>query len=611
VSVRNDEPTSNLRPKGTRIVCGVIAVIGALALWAAPAMGDMTVTSFRLTSNLPPQATPPPSAPPIPSFGPSTFVAGGHPDAGSYSSFAYSNATDDIEEALTNFGPGLLGNAESVPKCPQAELLLGGTNCPAGSQIGTSRLDVRLAGSIPYAGVSGKLFNGELLGNEPGRLAAVTVVGGATLVSSIPFSITPRGGGDYGLTGTLSDISTLDSPPPDFQVMGLSFIILGATNSSNYVRNPTSCELNTSTGQARSYENSTFVDGPPFSFATTGCDQIPFAPKTSLTIGSKGTTKFNGYPPLVFKVTQAVGEADQMGTKLTLPIELNTNNTAYTLCSQAQADADSCPAKSKFGWATAISPFLGEPAQGPVYLIQQSTNSLPGLLLDLKGRVHVKVQTKTTLVNGKQIQSLVLNAPQLPVTELRVALNGGKTTGVFLNRQDLCFKGDSTTKFNPVTGLVKDYGWNGKQVGDDKVTATVLGCGPAVKSKLKGATTSEPTLTITATKHPDGANLKSLRVSLGKNLSLVKSELSSGSATAAAGPSLEYVDRHAFRVTDLPTAGSGKVTIRLDDGAVKVSKRSRSVLKHGRSRGFSVKVSPTPVSGEANSTKATFKVKGH
>ena len=33
-----------------------------------------------------------------------------------------------------------------------------------------------------------------------------------------------------------------------------------------------------------------------------------------------------------------------MGNKVTLPIELNTNNTAYMLCSQAQADSDSCPA---------------------------------------------------------------------------------------------------------------------------------------------------------------------------------------------------------------------------------------------------------------------------
>lgn len=589
-----DEPTSNRRLNGTRIVCAVITVIGALALWAAPAMGDaaISISSYEITSNLPTSGVPAP--------GPSTFQSGAHSDAGSYTAFSYTNGTEDLRTALTNFGPGLLGNPESVPKCSQELLVAGGTGCPAASVIGTSRLEA--AGFPPLMGT---LYNAELLGNEPGRLAAVTNAGPlGIIVSSLPFEITPRGNGDYGLTGTLSDANRLGAS----HINALSFLINGSTN--NYVRNPTSCELNVSTGQAYGWDDPTVVQGPPYAFGTTGCEQLPFAPQTSLTIGSKGTTKFNGYPPMVFKVTQAVGEADHMGNKLTLPIELNTNNTAYTLCSQAQADSDSCPANSKFGWATAISPFLGEPAQGPVYLIQQSTNSLPGLLLDLRGRVHVKVQTKTTLINGKRIQSLVLNAPQLPVTELRVALNGGRKTGVFLNRQDLCFQGNSTTKFNSVTALDKDYGWNGKQTSDQKITATVLGCGPAVKGKLTGGASAEPSLTVAVTKHPDAVNMKELRVSLSKNLSLVESQLSSGSATAAAGASLEYVDSHTFKVTGLPTAGSGKVTIRLDGGAVRVSKYSRTVLKHGRSRHFSVKVTPTPVSGEGTSTKTKFKVKG-
>jgi hypothetical protein len=603
-TVPYDEPTSKLRMKGTGIV---LAVMGALALWAAPAMGDVTVTHYWITSDLPPQVTAPPSAPPIPSFGPSTVVAGAHPDAGSYTRFSYSNGTDDLETALTNFGAGLLGNPESVPKCPEAALQAGGTDCPAGSQIGTSRLDVQPAGvGSAIAGFSGRLYNAELLGNEPGRLAAVTTVGAATLVSSIPFTITPRGGGDYGLTGTLTDISRLDVTAfGNLQTYALSFIINGSQN--NYVRNPTSCELNVSTGQASSYENETFVDGPAYQFATTGCEQVPYTPKTSLTIGDRGSTQFNKFPPFVFKLSQGLGEADTQGNKLTLPIELNTNNTAYTLCSQEQADADNCPAASKFGWATAKSPFLGELVQGPVYLIQQTATSLPGLLLDLRGRVHVKVQTKTTLINGKQIQSLVLNAPQLPVSELTVALNGGRKTGVFQNRQDLCFKGDSTTRFNSVTALAKNYGWNGKQTGDDKVTATVLGCGPAVRGKLRSATRSRPSLTITATKHPDAVNMKSLRVSLSKNLTLSRSRLSRGSAS---GGSLRYVNRHAFRVTGLPAAGSAKVTIRLRRGAVRVSARSRSALKRGRSRGFSIKVSPTPVSGKGTSTKTKFRVRG-
>ena len=156
------------------------------------------------------------------------------------------------------------------------------------------------------------------------------------LVSSIPFTITPRGGGDYGLTGTLANISRLLSGR--LQVTALGFIINASTNG--YVRNPTSCELNFSTGQATGYDDPTFVDGPPYSFATTGCEQMPFAPKVSLTVGDRGSTAFNKFPPIVLKITQAAGEADEMGNKVTLPIELNTNNTAYTLCSQAQADSD-------------------------------------------------------------------------------------------------------------------------------------------------------------------------------------------------------------------------------------------------------------------------------
>ena len=85
---------------------------------------------------------------------------------------------------------------------------------------------------------------------------------------------------------------------------------------------------------------------------------------------------FGAIPPFVLKITQANGEGDIRGNKITLPVELNTNNTAYTLCTQAQADSDTCPAASKFGWATAKSPFLGEPVQGPIYLVQQTSSSL-------------------------------------------------------------------------------------------------------------------------------------------------------------------------------------------------------------------------------------------
>ena len=150
-----------------------------------------------------------------------------------------------------------------------------------------------------------------------------------------------------------------------------------------------------SSGEAIGYNDPTTITGPPFTFTTTGCDTVAFAPDRVDEVGDRGTTKFNGYPPLTFKISQPAGtQADIQNVKVLLPIELNTNNPAYKLCTQAQADADACPANSKFGGAIAKSPFLQDTVSGPVYLIQQTASSLPGLLIDLNGRVHVKIQTR-------------------------------------------------------------------------------------------------------------------------------------------------------------------------------------------------------------------------
>jgi hypothetical protein len=579
-----------------RMACAAIVVLAAFAAMPSVAAAAVSINGFEITSDMPLGAA-------VPTPGPSTVVAGAHPDAGSFSTFGYPDSSEDLQTAITNFGPGLLGNPESAPKCPQAALEAGGSACPAGSLIGSSRLDTSQPASL-----AGRLYNAELLGNESGRLAAVTDAGPlGIIVSSLLMTVTPRGGGDYGVTATLTNIGRL---LPGVQVTALGFVINGAAN--NYVRNPTSCGLNASTGLAAGHDDPTVVAGPSYTFTTTGCQRLPYEPKVEVTVGDRGSTGFNKFPPFVFKISQAAGEADIKGNKVTLPIELNSNNTAYTLCSQAQVDSDTCPAASKFGWVTAHSPFLSEASQGPVYLYQQTATSLPGLLLDFRGRVHVKVLTKTSLVNRKQIQSLVLNAPQLPVSDVTIALNGGRKTGAFLNREDLCFKGNSTTKFNSVTGLVKSYGWNDTQTADQKYTAKVNGCGPAVKAGLRGAAGSRPRLAVTVTKHPDAPNFKELELTLSKNLSVSRSRLpSSGSVSApTAGASLEFMSRHRFRVMGLPAAGAGKVRIRLGSGAVRVGKRSRKSIRRGKRKSFSIKVSPTPVSGKGTSTRSSFAVKG-
>ena len=596
-----------MAPRRARQALAAAAVAACLAM-PGTATAAVTIEGYQITSDMPAYPTPPGN-------GPSTLQAGANPNAGSFSTFGYPNASEDLKTAVTNFAPGLLGNPDSVPKCPEAALQAGGGACPAGSVIGTSRLDLVTAGTTnppPFPplppSLQGTLYNAEPLGNEPGRLAAVTPTGATSfLVSSIPFTITSRGGGEYGLTGTLTDINRL--PASQFglnlQVRRLGFVINGATNG--YVRNPTSCQTHVNTGQAAGYEDPAFTDGPAYLFSTTGCESVPFAPKLGIEVGDRGTTRFNGFPPVRLTITQQPGEADSRGNKITLPVELNTNNPAYKLCTQAQADADNCPDNSKFGGVAAKSPFLPEELRGPVYLVQQTNTSLPGLLLDLRGRAHVKIQTKTTLVNNKRVQNLVLNAPQLPITELRIGLNGGRNTGVFLNREDLCFRGDSTSRFNTVNGLVEFYGHNGKNPAEVTVKAKVNGCGPGVRGDISSATSSRPSVLIDIDKHPDSPNIKELLVTLSRNLSLVRSRFGRASATDG---ELEYVSSRSFRVTGFAAAGETDVAVRLRRGAVRVSERSRSLLRRGRTRTFSAKVTPTPVSGAGTSTKASFRARG-
>ena len=119
-----------------------LQTMGAILLTcvAAPATAAAAVSidAYKISSNMP-------AFPTVPSDGPSTSQAGANPDAGSWSVFSYPGSSEDVRTALTNFAAGLLGNPESVPKCPQAALEAGGAACPGGSAIGTSRLAIILA----------------------------------------------------------------------------------------------------------------------------------------------------------------------------------------------------------------------------------------------------------------------------------------------------------------------------------------------------------------------------------------------------------------------------------------------------------------------------------
>ena len=268
-----EQPTS-----GQRLMLGVlVAVVAAMAALAPAATAAVTVPVYKITSNLP--AFPRP----FPADGPSTLQAGANPNAGSYTTFTYPNATEDVKTALTNFAPGLLGNPESVPKCPA-----GGAPepvaapCPAGSQIGTSRLDVAVAagGASPVAGFTGNRVQRRAAGERARSPRRRDPTSPARSWSPRSRSRSRRArGGDYGLTGTLTDIARLDVCRRSATCRSRH------SRSSSTARRTATCATRPRvsrtrlTGQAIGYDDPTFADGPPYAFATFGCEQIPFAPK--------------------------------------------------------------------------------------------------------------------------------------------------------------------------------------------------------------------------------------------------------------------------------------------------------------------------------------------
>ena len=75
------------------------------ALIPATGTAAVTITNYKINSNLPPHRRP--------GRRPSILQAGAFPNAGSYSTFGYTTpGVDDVRTAITNFAPGLLGNPE-------------------------------------------------------------------------------------------------------------------------------------------------------------------------------------------------------------------------------------------------------------------------------------------------------------------------------------------------------------------------------------------------------------------------------------------------------------------------------------------------------------------
>jgi hypothetical protein len=132
-----------------------------------------------------------------------------------------------------------------------------------------------------------------------------------------------------------------------------------------------------------------------------------------------------------------------------------------TVCTRVQFAAKACPAASIYGKASATTPLLDQPLEGPVYL-RSSSNLLPDLVIALKGPpsqpIEVVVAGKVDTGPSGGIRTSFETVPDAQVSSFTLSMAGGKK-GLLENSTDICKA--------PQRVSVKAEGQNGRRANSN------------------------------------------------------------------------------------------------------------------------------------------------
>jgi hypothetical protein len=436
-------------PLATPATCGSYQSLTEVTPWLDPTAKLSIPSEFPIVAGI--GGGPCPTG--IPPFHPAAVAGTLNRNSGSYTPYYLHLTRTDAEQEITSYSakmpPGLLGKIRGIPYCPEAAIAnaklksgfgeLREPSCPASSSIGHTVSGYGLGSVLAYA--PGGLY---LAGPYHGAPISIVAIDSATVgpfdlgvvIVRSAIRIDPR-------TAQVSvDSAGSDPIPHIFKGIPLHLRDIRIyLNRPNFTLNPTSCErfsaessLNGSGASfASSADDSTATASSPFQ--VSNCSARNFEPRLGFTL--KGPTKRGNYPSLRAVVRPRPGDANIAKAAVALPPSLFlAQEHIETICTQAQFAAQRCPAGSRYGWAKAVTPLLGQPMEGPVYL-RSSANPLPDLVADITGAgVRIEVGGRIDSVNGG-IRGTFDFLPDAPVTKFTMSLMGGKH-GLLVNSEDLC-----------------------------------------------------------------------------------------------------------------------------------------------------------------------------
>jgi hypothetical protein len=436
-------------PLATPATCGTYAAAVDLSPWLDPGSHRTYLSQMKLDAGIGGAACPVGTPP----FRPGAVAGTLNRQAGAYTPFYLHLTRTDAEQEITSYSalmpPGLLGKLKGIPYCPEAAIEeasrkrgfaeLREPSCPAASRIGRTYSGYGLSSVLAYA--PGALY---LAGPYRGSTFSIVAINSATvgpfdlgvIIVRSAIKVDP-------LTAQVSVDSSTSDPIPHIRE-GIPLHLRDIRvylDRPGLTLNPTRCDgsaaISSLNGSGPSF--ATPADDITASvrshFQVFNCSALLFRPRMSFKL--EGGTERGDYPALRAIVRPRPGDANIGSARVTLPPSLFlAQEHIGTICTRAQFAAKRCPAESRYGYAKAVTPLLGQPLEGPVYL-RASDSLLPDLVADISGAgVRIEVGGKIDAAGGGMRATYDI-LPDAPVTKFTMRLQGGKR-GLLVNSDDIC-----------------------------------------------------------------------------------------------------------------------------------------------------------------------------
>jgi hypothetical protein len=384
--------------------------------------------------------------------------------AGAYSAYTVRFSRTDQDEQLGGITvrtpPGLLGAVSHVALCPESQASHGA--CGPESQIGAVTVAAG-PGKEPFWITGGRAYlTGPYRGAPYGLSIVVPAVAGPFNLGEervrAAIYIDPH---TAALTIVSDPLPTMKDGIP-FQLKTIDVNV----NRPEFMFNATNCDPMEIGATISSTEGIAAEGSSPYQ--AVNCANLAFHPSFAASTQANGNFTGNG-ASLNVKIAapgqgpasspSAQPEANIKKVDVQLPVSMPSRlTTLQKACTERQfaLNPAGCPPESNVGTATAHTPVLPAPLQGPAYLVSHGGAEFPDLDILLQGNgVEIELVGNTQIRKGVTYSKFE-TVPDAPISSFELNLPEGKYSALaaYVPSGSLCAPTKTVTVRRRVTRLV-------------------------------------------------------------------------------------------------------------------------------------------------------------